>query len=451
LTESKLLKLRRRGWIPIASKFTHGDYVPLKMGNPSTPVEETAHAPKGEQSDAPAKKSFMSRLLGRFKDRRFLFISILVHVLFAMVAVYLVVQTITPKRKLTFKGGPPSPNPSQRAMQHEVKMAQKQKTMSAPAPAKRITTTSMSKVALPEMPAMPTTDNSPMSKMAGMTPGGLGMTMGGGSGGSSGGGGGGVPFFGMRNGRGLAGTFIDFKQTKDRKATEIGKDPGKVPYHDLAYEAVVKRFVSGGFQPSTVENFFQSPSPIYTQQVFVPGIMAADGPKAFGLEKQVQPSRWVVVYRGKVRAPDTGTYRFVGWADDVLVVRFNRNIVLDGSFANVSSWKRRKVYNYNFPHKGFAYAGFVEGDPVSVTKGLVYDVEILIGESPGGHFYAQLLMEKQGENYQKDGAGNPILPIFRVADVQPPDVSKSLGSVPVAPNGPIWPVVQDTGSMLGLP
>jgi hypothetical protein len=60
-------------------------------------------------------------------------------------------------------------------------------------------------------------------------------------------------------------------------------------------------------------------------------------------------------------------------------------------------------------------------------------------------------MEKQGEEYKKDRAGNPILPIFRVADVPPPDVSKSLGSVPVAPNGPVWPVVEGSGSTLGLP
>jgi hypothetical protein len=336
-------------------------------------------------------------------------------------------------------------------MEHQVSMAKKQKTMSAPAPAKRITTTAMSKVALPEMPAMPTTDNSPMTKMAGMTPGGLGMTMGGGGAGGGAGGGGGVPFFGLRNAQGLAGTFIDFKQTPDRKPTGIGKDPGKVPYHDLPYEAAVKQFVSSGFQKTAIERFFQGSSPIFAQQIFIPGILAADGPKAFNLEKEVQPSRWAVVYRGKVRAPESGTFRFVGWADDVIVVRFNRNIVLDGSFANVSSWKRRKIYHYDYPHKGFAYDGFVVGDPVSVTKGQAYDIEILIGESPGGHFYAQLLMEKQGENYQKDRAGNPILPIFRVADVQPPDVSKSLGSVPVAPGGPVWPVVQDSGSSLGLP
>jgi hypothetical protein len=422
-----------------------------KPSTPSTPVEEAAHAPKGEEPSPSESGSPKGGIWARLKDRRFLFVSILVHVLFALVAVYLVVQTITPKRKLTFKGGPPSPNPSQRAMDHQVSMAKKQKTMSAPAPAKRITTTAMTKVALPEMPAMPTMDNSPMSKMAGMTPGGLGMTMGGGGTGGGSGGGGGVPFFGLRNAKGLAGTFIDLKQAPDHKPTGIGKDPSKVPYHDLPYEAAVKQFVSSGFQKTAVERFFQGSSPIFAQQIFIPGIHAEDGPKAFSLEKVVQPSRWVVVYRGKVRAPESGTFRFVGWADDVLVVRFNRNLVLDGSFANVSSWRRKRVYRYDFPHSGFAYDGFVVGDAVSVTKDLTYDIEIMIGESPGGHFYAQLLMEKVGEKYQKDKAGNPILPIFRVADVPPPDVSKSLGSVPFAPGGPVWPVVQDSGSSLGMP
>jgi hypothetical protein len=421
------------------------------MGKPSTPVEEATTAAKAEEPSSSESKASGNRFWRRITDRRFLFVSILVHVLFAVIAVYLVVQTITPKRKLTFKGGPPSPNPSQRAMEHKVSLAKKQKTMSAPAPAKRITTTAMSKVALPEMPSMPTMDNSPLSKMAGMAPGGLGMSMGSAGGSGDAGGGGGVPFFGLRNARGLAGTFIDLKQTTDRKPTGIGTNPGKVPYHDQPYEAAVRRFVSGGFGESTVEQYFRGSAPVYAQQIFIPGILAADGPKAFGLEKQVQPSRWIVVYRGKVRAPESGTFRFVGWADDVLVVRFNHNVVLDGSFANVSNWRRRKIFHYDFPHKGFAYDGFVEGDPFTVTQGMPYEIEIVIGESPGGHFYAQLLMEKQGGEYKKDRAGNPILPIFRVADVPPPDVSKSLGSVPVAPNGPVWPVVEGSGSTLGLP
>ena len=97
---------------------------------------------------------------------KFLMISIGAHVLFGLVAAVFVVQHIQTARKLTFKGGPPSPNPSTRALEHKVQMAKKQSTMSAPAMAKKITTTGVSKVSLPEMPAMPKLAAPPV-KMAG--------------------------------------------------------------------------------------------------------------------------------------------------------------------------------------------------------------------------------------------------------------------------------------------
>ena len=64
---------------------------------------------------------------------RFLMISIAAHLLFGLGAAYWVVQRYQANRKLTFKGGPPSPNPSTRALEHKVQMAKKQSTMSAPA------------------------------------------------------------------------------------------------------------------------------------------------------------------------------------------------------------------------------------------------------------------------------------------------------------------------------
>lgn len=98
----------------------------------------------------------------------FLIVSIIVHLLFALSATYFVVQTINARRKLTFQAGPKSPNPSQRAVEHAVSLAKKQNTMSAPAQPKRITTAGASKVALPDMPAMPQLDAFTPGKMAGV-------------------------------------------------------------------------------------------------------------------------------------------------------------------------------------------------------------------------------------------------------------------------------------------
>src|SRR3954453_13808513 len=86
---------------------------------------------------------------------KFLMISIGVHVLFGLIAAVFVLQHYQTGRKLTFKGGPPSPNPSTRALEHKVQMAKKQSTMSASAMAKKIVSTGKAKITLPDMPALP--------------------------------------------------------------------------------------------------------------------------------------------------------------------------------------------------------------------------------------------------------------------------------------------------------
>ena len=123
---------------------------------------------------------------------------VLVHLLFGVTAGYIYVARYAGKRKMTFSGGPPTTNPSQRALEHQVAMGKKRNMMSAPAQAKRITTSGLAKVALPDMPAMPALNDVLPARMAGM--GGMGLGPGGGGGGGlgSGGGGGNINFFGLR-------------------------------------------------------------------------------------------------------------------------------------------------------------------------------------------------------------------------------------------------------------
>ena len=93
---------------------------------------------------------------------------VLLHLLFGVTAGYIYVARYAGKRKMTFSGGPPTTNPSQRALEHQVSMGKKRNMMSAPAQAKRITTSGLAKVALPDMPAMPALNDVLPSRMAGM-------------------------------------------------------------------------------------------------------------------------------------------------------------------------------------------------------------------------------------------------------------------------------------------
>jgi hypothetical protein len=82
---------------------------------------------------------------------------------------------LQPAAELTFKGGPPSPNHSERALEHKVQLAKKQSAMNAPAINKRILTTGIAKVTPPDMPAMPKLNEAAPMEMAGVTGAGIGM------------------------------------------------------------------------------------------------------------------------------------------------------------------------------------------------------------------------------------------------------------------------------------
>jgi hypothetical protein len=138
-------------------------------------------------------------LLASLTSGKVLALVISLHVIAGIGAGYIVVAHIQAKRKMTFTGGPPTTNASQRALEHKVAMGKKRNVMSAPAQAKRITTSGLSKVALPDMPSMPSATEVMPGRMSGM--GGFGFGPGGGGGGGlgDGGGGGDVNFFGLRS------------------------------------------------------------------------------------------------------------------------------------------------------------------------------------------------------------------------------------------------------------
>jgi len=169
--------------------------------------------------------------------------------------------------------------------------------------------------------------------------------------------------------------------------------------------------------------------------------LAGEIAQAFGLGGQVQPKMWVVVYRGNVIPTESGTFRFAGVCDDILVVRFNGRVVLDSGSMTPSGHGPQKFYAGDGlkleNRKGMEwYKGSGRGEPFQVTGGQSYPMEVMIGEWPGGDFKAWLLIEKEGVEYEKDSKGVPILPIFKLAASE---VAHPGGEAPVfAKSGPIW-------------
>ncbi len=375
--------------------------------------------PPSPPSQTPAyqRPSFWAKLAAS----KFLFISIVAHLFFGVGATYFIVQRIQAKRKVTFQGGPPSVNPSKRALEHKVSMAQKKKTGGAPPQAKRIVSAGIAKVSLPDLPTIPTASAVVPGMMAGMGGAGFGTGMGFGSGagsgmGGGGGGGGGMSLFGFRGaGAGLVGTFYDFKRD------EQGKDTGVKRGNRPVYTEILREFARGGtWAVPAKHKHFTSKAKLSAKAFFFPAIPDSEAGDAFQAP-EAGAAMWVAHYTGTVTPAVSGQYRFVGWGDNVLIVGLNGNVVLDASDIGYVDKKRTGAGSVSFPKKGGT--PMFEGEWFEVRAGAPMKMDVLLGDE-GGIFCAGLHLQKKGENYGKGKGNIPELPLLLVAPLT--DAEKKL-------------------------
>ncbi|CAM3052769.1 hypothetical protein [Rariglobus hedericola] len=210
----------------------------------------------------------------------------------------------------------------------------------------------------------------------------------------------------QRGAAALVGIFYDLKQTQQREP---------IPGNGRDYAKFIDDFIVAGFDEALFNRFFRAGMPLYTTQVATGRMNAEAAPKAFGVEAVVKPRAWVVHYKAQVSPPADGTYRFVGAADDMMVVAVNRRVVLVGNLPSTAfprlGWKALADQG----PKPAAHTGAKYGDWIDLRADKPVDLDILIGERPGGIFNALLLYEKKGETYPLTSKGEIILPLFQVA------------------------------------
>jgi len=390
----------------------------LKNGdNPQPPSNQSEIA--GSKPSAPPTPNVPVVALGKAPliDRiggRFLYISIIAHVVFGLIATWFVVQRIEAKRKLTFQAGAKTTNPNSRAIEHKVQVTKKKNTMSAPAATKRITTTASARVAIPSMPMPMSSDMAP-SRMEGM--GGAGVSFGssamGGSPGGGGGAGGAMPFFGLRqSGVGLEGSFYDFKMKPDQ--TSNGKSFGRPEY-----TALIKSFTHSPWGPKSGFDHFKSPAKLYSKFFLFPAIHDSEAGKAFQSPKSA-PGGWLAYYKGTIGSSESNSYRFLGFGDNVMIVKVGSRIVLDASDVGYTGEKREQVGAASFPEKNSTpiFAGeWFQLSPLDAQS-----IEVIVGDE-GGIFCAGLFIQKRGQNLKFGKHGLPELPIFTAANLTEEDRS----------------------------
>lgn len=141
--------------------------------------------------------------------------------------------------------------------------------------------------------------------------------------------------------------------------------------------------------------------------------------------------KWIGIFRGRVVAPKTMTFRFFGAADDALVVRFNDKLVLETGYFTPSQYKGngrkdkackfdsiisyqqeiaagkhpdKKGYTVrklkSTPYCNQKFLGITGGFPIKVTEGKTYPIEIIIG-SYGGISLFYLLTQEVTPNHDE--------------------------------------------------
>ncbi len=208
----------------------------------------------------------------------------------------------------------------------------------------------------------------------------------------------------------MIGVLYDFKQTQDRQET---------PVTPQTYSKIIEEFLLKNWDERVLNRYYRVSRPLYTTQIFIPMIDAQAAPRAFGVEKLVRPSLWLAHYKAQVSPPSTGTWRFVGAADDMLAVAVNRKTVLVANrYDTVLPNIRWRAADSDGPQA--VNNPLRHGDWLNLRAGEIIDLDVIIGERPGGTFNAFLFIEKKGLSYASDPEGHPILPIFQVAPYNTP-------------------------------
>ena len=395
---------------------------PSHPEDPDLASSTEAGAPAAEEIQATrSRRTFWQKLGGEG-----LTISLVIHLVLILIAAIWVISTVTDSVKKdpdSFATGQGGGAAGDKAKQFKTR-AQPKNPKSMAKNAARITSkSSTATISLPDLPT-----SSVASLNTGMMGGGSSKGFGGGSGGGIGSGmgvgrGNGrnfVSLFGAKVGtNGLVGTFYDLKQTPSRRETECAPQSGIG-----AYREAVRDFFESGWSPTKFSKYYKAPEPLIAGQLFIPSRSANAAPEAYGVEKEVKPSRWVVHYKGTVEVPQSLPFRFVGTGDDWLLVRWDKKIALDDGYehfivgrdGNYKDFKQVVTKEFVLDRSPGGLHRMKAGPWINETKGKKVPIEIAIGETPGGVFDVYLAIEvaTSGQRVKGEFVGEGTLKLFRV-------------------------------------
>jgi hypothetical protein len=200
-------------------------------------------------------------------------------------------------------------------------------------------------------------------------------------------------------GKELIGRLFDLKQDAQRRK------------RSWDYFTDLRELIASGVKPTKLLQYYSPPRKLYLSHLFVPPVRAEKGPEVFDVETTVRPTGWFIDYSGTIVAPETGEFRFVGAADDILLVFVDGRLVLDGCYPG-ERISGRKSAEFEGRHAGLQGNTLDYGEWLSLTKGREHRIDIVFGEHPGGWMHGVLLVQQRDRQYRTEPSGRPILPPF---------------------------------------
>jgi hypothetical protein len=351
----------------------------------------------------------------------FMMVSIIVHAVLLLGAAVWVVQTVQAKRKLNFTGAPPPSSQGARQLEYRVQAAKRTATMKPPPVATRVVSTALdAKVALPEVALPPTSTLAapgrmgalagnpsafkPLSAQASASPpvAMAAMPVG-------------VTAFGFKmppsgTATGLRGVLYYMRRKPDR--TPYPENNDRADYLQRI-EALFGN--KGKLNEAEAQKYLKFDQPLVTNVILFPASAGESAPKAFGVDQVPGTQQsWFAIYKAKVASKEKQRYRFVGGGNEVLIVRVDGKVVLDGCYAGLP-WKAGKNPT-GYGSRGSL--GALWSDVRNVGEYFSFgpngsEVEIIIGAGWGGAFGADLCIEEEGKIYTGE-----LRPLFKIEGYQ---------------------------------
>ncbi len=258
---------------------------------------------------------------------------------------------------------------------------------------------------------------------------------------------------------GLKGTFYNFQQTAEGTSSGIeynalNKSIAKESLNEMS--SVIGAFCQS-WNPSVFNKYYEAKEKYHIPYVYMPSVESEFAHLVFNAKQDFRPGLFAAVFRGKVRAPKTGRFRFVGMGNHMIVVRFKKDVVLEAGWAvpsmydpndrapwdtwaikgtdrryqyDLRSGRERnhedyKLYlNAGTPIWNRSFKGLLGGKIFTVEENEICEIEVLLADPAGGALSFFLLIEDIDKPVKlKDKNNQPLLDIFRTNKLLPDEDS----------------------------